>query len=185
MADYETLFPGRFLKSADLAERDAIVTIKSVTGEEIEGKAKAIMTFEGTKKQMVLNRTNAEAVRLMFGREMKDWIGRKITLTRRMMKDPFGADDAPEVGAIRVKGSPEIDKPMSAEVKRGKKTLHVKVVPTPTKGTPPKSNGGNGGAKPETPPSSPQTPSNGEPSEEEKQAILAKEFEQAEQDRPF
>jgi hypothetical protein len=114
----------------------------------------------------------------MFGRETNGWLGRKVTLYRMMMKDPFGGDDAPEIGAIRVRGSPEIDKPMTAEVKRGRKTLKISVRPT---GTPAaaKSNG-----KPAaTPaPSSPTATASSEPTEEEKAAIAAAEFEAAKAD---
>lgn len=167
MADYEALFPSRFLKSADLAERDATVAIKSVASEEIDGKDKVIMSFEGTKKQFVCNRTNAEAIRLMLGRDYTTWIGHRITLGRIMMKDPFGGDDAPDIGAIRVRGSPEIDKPMTAEVKRGRKTLKISVRPT-------------GGGKPAAKAPAPGNgKASGEPSEEEKAAILQREREQA------
>lgn len=169
MADYETLFPGRFLKSADLAARDATVTIKSVVGEEIDGKDKVVISFEGTKKQWVCNRTGAEALKLMFGRETNGWLGKKVTLYRMMMKDPFGGDDAPEIGAIRVRGSPEIDKPMSAEVKRGRKTLKISVRPT-----------GNGAAK--TNGNGKATTKPAEPTEEEKAAAIAAEFRQSEED---
>lgn len=178
MADYETLFPGRFLKSADLAARDATVTIKAVVGEEIDGKDKVVISFEGTKKQWVCNRTGAEALKLMFGRETNGWLGKKVTLYRMMMKDPFGGDDAPEIGAIRVRGSPEIDKPMSADVKRGRKTLKISVRPT---GKPPaaaaKPNGtanGNGQHAATT-----QTPAPSEPSPEDLAEIARREAEQS------
>lgn len=162
MADYETLFPGRFLKSADLAERDATVTIKTVVGEEIDGKLKVLISFEGTKKQFVCNRTNAEAIRLCHGRELNEWVGKRITLGRVMMKDPFGGDDAPEIGAIRVKGSPDLAQAISAEVKRGRKTLKISV--RPTGGKPLAAAKPNGKAA-----------ASSEPSEEEKAAILEKE----------
>lgn len=170
MADYETLFPGRFLKSADLAARDATVTIKSVAGEEIDGKDKVVISFEGTKKQWVCNRTGAEALKLMFGRETNGWLGKKVTLYRMMMKDPFGGDDAPEIGAVRVRGSPEIDKPMSAEVKRGRKTLKISVKPTGKAPAKPAANG------------KPATAKSGEPSEEEKAAAIAAEHAQSASD---
>ncbi|MGH9811512.1 MAG: hypothetical protein ACRD4T_00100 [Candidatus Acidiferrales bacterium] len=127
MADYEELFPGRFLKSADLKGKPFTLTISSISTEEIDGKVKALVTFEGAKKQWVMNRTGAEAIKLMFGRDYDTWIGKRITIHPVMIKDPFGDGD---VGAIRVKGSPEIDKAASATVQRGRKTIRVAVVPT-------------------------------------------------------
>jgi hypothetical protein len=125
--DYETLFPGRFLKSADLKGKDATVTIAGVKAEEVDDKEKAVLSFEGTKKQMVMNRTNAESIKLMFGRETDAWIGKRITLYPAVMKDPFSDGD---ITALRVRGSPDIDKPMTCEVKRGRKTLKISVRPT-------------------------------------------------------
>jgi hypothetical protein len=159
--DYEELFPGRFLKAADLKGQAATVAIKSVVGEEIDGKDKCLVSFEGAKKQLVCNRTNAEAIKLMFGRNTDGWIGKRVTLFPVQIKDPFGDGDTI---ALRVVGSPEIDKPMSAEVKRGRKTLKISVRPT---GKPaPKSNG-----KPAAKPA--------EMTDEEKAAAVEQERQQA------
>lgn len=125
--DYEQLFPGRFIKSADLAGRDVTLEIKAVRSEEIEGKSKAVLSFQGTKKEMVMNRTNAEAIKLMFGRETDDWIGKKVTFFPATIADPFNGGNTK---AIRVRGSHNISKAMSASVQRGKKTIKVSVVPT-------------------------------------------------------
>jgi len=179
--DYEVLFPGRFLKAADLKGQDVTVAIKSIAAEEIDGKEKAVISFEGAKKQMVCNRTNAESIKLMFGRETNNWIGKRITLYPLTMKDPFSDGDTI---ALRVRGSPDISQPMSAEVKRGRKTIKVSVKPTGQRAAPPKGNGGGGnGVKP--PATTPPPATNGEPSEEEKQAIYAAEQAQAEQEKPF
>lgn len=167
--DYETLFPGRFIKAVDLKGKDVTLTIASIAAEEIDGKTKAVITFEGTKKQLVLNRTNAEAVKLMFGRETNDWLGKRITIYPATIQDAFGGGG--DIPATRVRGSPDISKPMSASVQRGRKTIRVAVQPT---GKPaPK---GNGKAHP-TPPSAPP-----EMTDEEKQAAIASELAQAAED---
>lgn len=125
--DYEQLFPGRFIKSADLAGRDVTLEIKAVRSEDIDGKPKAILTFKGTKKELVMNRTNAESIKLMFGRETDEWIGKKVTFFPDTIADPFNGGSTK---AIRVRGSHNISKPMSATVQRGRKTLKISVVPT-------------------------------------------------------
>jgi hypothetical protein len=181
--DYEVLFPGRFLKGADLAGKESTAEIKSIAGEEIDGKFKAIISFVGAKKQFVCNRTNAEAIRLCLGRETNNWIGKRITLAGVVMKDPFGDG---EICALRVVGSPEISQPLTAEVKRGRKTLNIKVRPTGAKPAA-KGNGKVAGAAQAPAPSSTPAPApaSSEPTEEEKQAAIAAEFAQSEQDRPF
>lgn len=159
--DYEILFPGRFLKAADLKGQAATVAIRAISSEEIDGKEKALVSFEGTKKQMVLNRTNAEAVKLMFGRETDGWLGKRITLYPMTIPDPFAGGDTI---ALRVVGSPEISQPMSAEVKRGRKTLKISVKPTGAKPAPKAAANGKAAA--------PKAPASSEPTDEEKQQIL-------------
>jgi hypothetical protein len=140
--DYEKLFPGRFIKAADLDNRDVHLEIKAVRSEEIDGKAKAILGFQGTKKEMVMNRTNAEAIKLMFGRETDVWIGRTVTFYPATIADPFNGGTT---SAIRVRGSPHLTKSAEAAVQRGKKTIKVSVVPT-------KSTKVNGKKQPKPPP---------------------------------
>src|SRR5688500_5095775 len=115
--DYESLFPGRFIKSADLKGKDVTLAIRAVRSEEIDGKPKAILGFEGTKKEMVMNRTNAEALKLMFGRETDDWFGKRVTIYPATIADPFNGGTTT---AIRVRGSPDITKPANATVQRGR-----------------------------------------------------------------
>lgn len=166
--DYTKLFPGRFLKSVDFDGKDVTLTIKSVKSEEIDDKTKAIVKFAETKRELVLNRTNAESLVLCFGRDVNAWVGKRVTWYPAIIKDPFGEG---EISAIRVRGSPDITKPASATIQRGRKTLRVAVQPTGKAA--PKSNG-----KP-TPPPAPQPPQNGELSEEEKQAAIRAEYEAA------
>jgi hypothetical protein len=145
---YETLFPSRFIRSADFAGKDVTLTIAKVFSEDIEDKSKAIMAFEGTKKQLVLCRTNAEACKLMWGPETDDWLGKRLTLYAAIIKDPFGDG---EITATRVRGSPELERPLSAVVQRGRKTIKVSVQPTGQKKAAPaaaKPANGNGNGKP-------------------------------------
>lgn len=140
--DYETLFPGRFIKSVDLKGRDVTLTIKAIRAEEIDGKTKAIISLEGTKKELVLNRTNAEAIKLMFGRETDSWLGKKVTIFPATIADPFNGGNTT---AIRVRGSPHIAKPATATIQRGRKSIQVSVVPTGKAAT------ANGKAAPKAP----------------------------------
>lgn len=149
---YETLFPSRFIRSADFQGKDVTLTILKVFTEEIEDKTKAIMSFDGTKKQLVLCRTNAESCKLMWGAECDAWIGKRLTLYAATIKDPFGDG---EITATRVRGSPDITEAKSATVQRGRKTIKVSVKPT---AKPVPTAKANGKAASPSPPAEPADP---------------------------
>lgn len=79
----QDVFPNKYLQSSDLEGNDVSVTI---TGCEIEemGKdkdRKPVLTFKGTDKKMVLNKTNWSVIGKILGSdETDDWIGKRITL---------------------------------------------------------------------------------------------------------
>jgi hypothetical protein len=107
--DYALLFPGRFLKSVEFKGRDVTLKIAKVYTEEMEDKkglkVKGIVKFEGTKKELVLNRTNAECIKAMFGRETDGWVGKRVTFWPAPYHDNTTGEDTT---AIRVRGSPDI-----------------------------------------------------------------------------
>lgn len=128
--DYKLAYPGRFVEGPDLKGQDVTVTIAAVKVEEMDGKTKLILRFEGAKKELVVNRTNAEAFRLMFGRETDGWISKRVTLFPITIKDPFSSDENATVVAVRVRGSPDIAAPLSDVVRLGKSNKRISVVPT-------------------------------------------------------
>lgn len=108
----DLLFPSKYLRGADLMGRDVVVTIASVTVDEVVraggGKEKKPhLRFEGKEKSLILNRTNAKVVAALYGKFTDAWVGKRITL----FDDPsvrFG----PEVtGGIRVRPAVPKDKP--------------------------------------------------------------------------
>lgn len=74
-------FQSKFLKAADLNGRTIRVTIASVFSESMDdGKVKPILYFNGAKKGLVLNRTNASTIAMAFGDDTDAWIGADIEL---------------------------------------------------------------------------------------------------------
>jgi len=82
----DLMFPSKYLKAADLTGKDATVTIAGVKVADLQmtngtKEQKYVITFQGTDKMLVLNKTNAKsiAVALNEKRAVK-WAGQKITL---------------------------------------------------------------------------------------------------------
>ena len=102
-----------FLKAADLRGKPVKLTIAKVGVQEFDEKGdsgpykakKLILSFEGTEKELVVNKTNGRAIGAMFGDETDNWIGKEIKLYTAMV-DFQGS----QVPAIRVQvDMPETD----------------------------------------------------------------------------
>lgn len=131
--DFDLLYPGRFLKSGEFKGRDVTLTITSVDMEDLPQdkggeKARGIISFKETKRKLVLNRTNGEAIKAMFGRETDEWLEKKITL----YPAPYEGDET----CIRVRGAPHLTKPLTFELKLPrKKPISVTLLPTGKNGS--------------------------------------------------
>jgi len=125
--DYDQLFPGRFLKAGEFGGKDVTLTVSAIELEELPqdkggDRTRGIISFERTKKKLVLNRTNGECLKAMFGRDTGAWIGKRVTLYPM----PYDGDFA-----IRVKGSPDLKEPLEFEMKLPRKRPVKKLlVPT-------------------------------------------------------
>jgi hypothetical protein len=72
-------FAGNFLKADDI-EEDTTLTISKVAIETVGTDERPIVYFDGHEKGLVLNKTNKETIKGLYGKETDDWIGNKITL---------------------------------------------------------------------------------------------------------
>lgn len=129
--DFDALFPGRFLKAGEFQGKAVTLTIAAVKVEDLEGdngsKTKGIVSFAESKRQLVLNRTNGECIKAMFGRNTDDWIGKRVTL----YPAPYEGDIA-----IRIKGSPDIEKSLTVEIKLPRKRPYNVTLEKTTKAKP-------------------------------------------------
>jgi hypothetical protein len=79
-----TAFPSSYLKHDELNGVDMILTIKSVSVEEIgqgdDKETKPIVYFHETDKGLALNKTNAAIITELYGDETDDWEGKRISL---------------------------------------------------------------------------------------------------------
>lgn len=83
MADYRSMFNSEYIGAWDLP-RDATVTIVRVEARELtsaRGKdKKPVIWFQGRTKGMVCNKTNAKAIAAMYGKDVSQWLGKRVTL---------------------------------------------------------------------------------------------------------
>jgi hypothetical protein len=78
------VFPSNFLKSEDLQDRDVTVVIAGAVMDEKIGKL--VLSFQGKKKQMVCNKTNANRIAYLYGDETDEWTGKEIVLTSEFVE---------------------------------------------------------------------------------------------------
>lgn len=115
---YEELYPGRFINAVDFKDKDVTLTIKDVELESLKSnkgeKIKCVVTFNETPKQLVLNKTNAECVKGMFGPKPRAWLGKRVTFFPEM-----GTYFGKRQPACRVRGSPDLEKDKDITCKVG------------------------------------------------------------------
>lgn len=138
--DYSEMFPGRFLKSQKLTKGDATLTIVTVKIEKFPPKkkgepdeVKGIVTFKETPLQWMLNKTNASCLAAIFGRETKNWIGKRVTLWPAPFFNQFTGE---HTTALRVRGSPDMQADKSCKLQIGREVIQVTLKKTMTRGAP-------------------------------------------------
>jgi len=73
-------YPSKFLKAGNLTFDGSTVTIAGYEMKDSFGIMKPEMSFVGKDKVLTLNKTNSDIIEAVYGDEMDDWIGKKITL---------------------------------------------------------------------------------------------------------
>lgn len=109
---FDQLYPGRFLKAGELLGKKVTLTIRDTDLEELVGddgkaKAKAVVAFKETDKQLVLCKTNGICLREMFGVQLADWVGKRVTI----FPDVWNGEPA-----VRIWGSPDIERDLEVTV---------------------------------------------------------------------
>lgn len=97
------IFPGKYLRAADLGNNEPVVTIRGVEMEKIGNDRKPIVYFEGKERGVVLNKTNFTSIVTITGEEDSDnWKGYRIKLI--VAKVEFQGARVP---AIRIEAPPK------------------------------------------------------------------------------
>lgn len=91
---FRVLFPSQYLAAHDLNGKDVVLTIRGLVVEELKtergSEKKPVVYFVETQKKaerektdekrLVLNKTNAKLIAEMYGSEVNDWSGKRITV---------------------------------------------------------------------------------------------------------
>lgn len=109
---FDQLYPGRFIKAGELLGKKVTLTIADVNLEKLVGddgkaKAKAIVSFKETDKGLVTCKTNGICLREMFGVQLADWVGKRVTI----FPDVWNGEPA-----VRIWGSPDIERDVEVTV---------------------------------------------------------------------
>ncbi len=131
MADYKIGFKGPYIAAVDFGGKQPTLTIESVKLESIPddkggNRDRWVVRFIGQDRAWLPNMTNAILMAAMWGRDTNGWVGKRVSLASEMVQ--FGRE---KVEGIRVKGSPDLEKPLDVEVKLARKRPQiVKLNPT-------------------------------------------------------
>ena len=110
--NYDELYPSRFLKAGLFKGKKVTLTIKNVILEELEDntgklKQKAILSFVERTMELVMCKTNGLCIRAMFGKELSNWKGKRITF----FPGQWNGEEC-----VRVWGSPDIKQEQTVQV---------------------------------------------------------------------
>lgn len=98
-------FPSNYIKASDLQGREVQVRIARIAMEDVGDDHKPIVYFNGKEKGLVLNKTNANNIALMYGDETDAWIGQIITLFTAWVDFQGKSVEAIRVKPTRTNGS--------------------------------------------------------------------------------
>lgn len=104
MTSIDDVFSSNSLKAEDIDGREPTVIISKVEVKEFKNRdgspqRKLVISFQGAKKTLVCNRTNAQRISFMHGKDYTQWTGKQITL----FVDPFVQFGNEMTKAIRIK----------------------------------------------------------------------------------
>lgn len=78
-------FPSKYLRAADLQGKNVAVVINSAEYEQIGDDNKIVVYFQGKEKGLVLNKTNANNIAIVYGDDTDDWRGGDLVLFPAMV----------------------------------------------------------------------------------------------------
>ena len=85
--ELSNVFGGDSLKAADLQGREPTCIISNVEMKKFDNGNKLVITFEGKKKALVCNKTNASIIEEVLGSgDTDDWEGKSVVLVTKKVE---------------------------------------------------------------------------------------------------
>jgi len=123
MTDYKQGFQGPYVTAVQIGDATPTLTIDRVELTEIPAiepgkpaRDRWVIFYREAGKGMVLNRTNAECLVALWGRDVEQWKGHRVTLHTVPVR--VGGKTEP---GIRILGTPEITEPKTVQIKLPRK----------------------------------------------------------------
>ncbi len=79
------LCPSPHIEALDIGDRmgdELVVTFDRVEEELIGGEMRYVIFFAEFQRGLILNHTNSRSIARMYGGEVDNWVGKKLTLYR-------------------------------------------------------------------------------------------------------
>lgn len=114
--DVNTVFSGDSLKAADLQGREIPVVIAGVEMKKFDNGNKLVLRFEGKKKTLVCNKTNAKRISMMYGPNTDLWTGNEITLYVDQVEFQGDLVDAIRVKVMKKQAAPQPAQSQSSDM---------------------------------------------------------------------
>jgi len=119
--DYRLFFKGDYIAAAEFQGKEPTLTIAAVKLVKLEDETgrlrdRGVVYFRETDRGWVINRTNAECLVALWGRDTDGWAGKRVTLCATNVR--LGTETT--IG-IRIKGSPDLAAPLDVVVKLPRK----------------------------------------------------------------
>lgn len=129
--NYDDLFPERWLHAEDLAGMNVTLTMSAAYEEVLRlpdgsNDRCGILSFEKTKREYVLNKTNAMVLRELWGKKSGGWVGHQITIAP--VPDPSGKSRSGK--KILFIGSPDLAKDTKVNQPQNKTRIIKKTQPS-------------------------------------------------------
>lgn len=133
---WKKLFPSEHLESADVGAGMTIkvLNVEAHTVEDEKGKeqGKALIRFTAldaprgfNKSTWIAPKTCAVCLAAMFGDDTAGWVGKRVTVHSEKV-DAFGD----VVDAVRISGSPDIERRLTIKARKGRKKVTIQLAPT-------------------------------------------------------
>jgi hypothetical protein len=77
----DALFPSKYIKASDLDGDPLTLRIAGIETEKMnDGEMKPVLYFSNATKGLVLNKTNANTIKALYGSDTSSWTGKAIQL---------------------------------------------------------------------------------------------------------